>query len=61
MGSPEQNLRTTWINADTPMDTFCLAMDNHFTILKVIATLYEMNIGVGRTSHFRKAWPSKEL
>eukprot|EP00957_Ditylum_brightwellii_P015634 1179855-Ditylum_brightwellii.AAC.1 len=54
-------LRTTGINADTPMDMFCLAIDNYFTVPKVIATLCEMNIRVVGTSCFRKAWPPKEL
>eukprot|EP00957_Ditylum_brightwellii_P076783 5835931-Ditylum_brightwellii.AAC.1 len=40
------------------MDTFCLAIDNYFIVPKVIAALYEMDIRVVGTSHFRKAWCS---
>eukprot|EP00957_Ditylum_brightwellii_P113381 8645602-Ditylum_brightwellii.AAC.1 len=48
-------------NTDTPMDKFCLVMDNYFDLPKVIASLYEMNIGVVGTSHFREAWPPRDL
>eukprot|EP00957_Ditylum_brightwellii_P129074 9845600-Ditylum_brightwellii.AAC.1 len=54
-------MRTTGINTDATMNTFCLAVDNYFNVPKVIAALFEMNIRVVGTSHFRKAWPPKEL
>ena len=47
--------RAKGTTADPPMEHFCLAMDNYFTIPKIIACLCEMNIGVVGTSHFRKA------
>ena len=43
------------------MHSFCLAMDNYFTLPKVIAVLQEKNTGVVGTSRFRKNWPSKDL
>eukprot|EP00957_Ditylum_brightwellii_P085020 6464529-Ditylum_brightwellii.AAC.1 len=55
-----ENLRTAGINADTAMNTSCLAMDNYFTVPKVIADFCEMNIRVVGTSCFIKVWPPKQ-
>ena len=44
------------------MGTFCLAMDNYFTLPKVIAALREMGIGIVGTARYRgKVWPPNEL
>ena len=43
------------------MKYFCLAMDNYFTLPKVVAALREKNIGVVGTSRFRKNWPHEDL
>lgn len=44
------------------MGTFCLAMDNYFTLPKVIATLCEKGIEVVGTARYRsKNWPPTEL
>ena len=44
------------------MGTFCLAMDNYFTLPKVIAALREMGVGIVGTARYRsKAWPPNEL
>mmetsp|Transcript_17478 Transcript_17478/g.39451 ORF Transcript_17478/g.39451 Transcript_17478/m.39451 type:complete len:315 (-) Transcript_17478:15-959(-) len=41
---------------------FCLAMDNYFTLPKVIHKLRQMEIGVVGTARFRAGnWPPKEL
>eukprot|EP00957_Ditylum_brightwellii_P206256 15347574-Ditylum_brightwellii.AAC.1 len=48
-------------NEDTPMENFVLAMDNYFTLPRVIHAFREMGIGVVGTSHFRKRWPPKNL
>ena len=45
----------------TQMHSLCLAMDNYFILPNVIAALQENNIGVVRTSKFRRNWPSKDL
>ena len=44
-----------------PMNEFCLAMDNYFTLPKVLQVLRGKNIGVVGTSRFRKNWPPKNL
>ena len=44
------------------MDEFCLAMDNYFTLPKVIKKLWDFGVGVVGTARFRsKAWPPKIL
>ena len=44
------------------MDKFCLAMDNYFTLPKVLLKLRELGIGVVGTARFRsKSWPPKVL
>eukprot|EP00957_Ditylum_brightwellii_P069175 5252956-Ditylum_brightwellii.AAC.1 len=43
------------------MDDFCLAMDNHFTLMKVIAKLCEIGVKIVGTLHARMGWPLKEL
>ena len=43
------------------MHSFCLAMNNYFTLPKVIVVLQEKNIGVVLTSRFRINCPSKDL
>jgi len=44
-----------------PMDTFCLAMDNYFTLPRVLATLRDKGIGVVGTSQFKRNWPPEAL
>ena len=39
---------------DDPIDKFCLAMDNYFTIPKVIKRLREIGVGVVGTSKFKQ-------
>eukprot|EP00957_Ditylum_brightwellii_P048665 3692944-Ditylum_brightwellii.AAC.1 len=46
--------RAKGTTAGTPMEQFCLAMDNYFTVSKVIACLCEINIGVVGTSRFER-------
>ena len=47
---------------DMRMDKFCLAMDNYFTLPKVICSLREANIGIVGTARFRgRTWPPKAL
>eukprot|EP00957_Ditylum_brightwellii_P100473 7658487-Ditylum_brightwellii.AAC.1 len=43
------------------MDAFCLAMDNYFTLLKVIAKLHKIGVGIVGTVRARRGWPPKEL
>ena len=40
---------------------FCLAMDNYFTLPKIMKSLRNREIGVVGTSRFRKAWPPNKL
>ena len=47
--------------AENPQKQFILAMDNYFTLPKVIAKLRDKNIGVVGTARFRRNWPCKEL
>ena len=42
-------------------DHFIIAMDNYFTLPKVMKKLREKDIGVVGTACFRKNWPPKEL
>ena len=54
--------RTTQTNGndryDEPiMDKFCIAMDNYFTLPKLIKKLRDLQIGVVGTSRFKKNWP----
>ena len=44
-----------------PMTTFIIAMDNYFTLPKVIAKLREKGVGVVGTSRFQKTWPPAAL
>ena len=58
--------RATRNNDNTPctekqMTTFCIAMDNYFTLPHVMKTLRDKNIGVVGTSRFKQNWPPKEL
>eukprot|EP00957_Ditylum_brightwellii_P210880 15365512-Ditylum_brightwellii.AAC.1 len=46
---------------ELPMDAFCLAMDNHFTMLKVTTKLWEIDVGIVGTAHTRRGWHLKEL
>ena len=43
------------------MSTFCIAMDNYFTLPGVIKSLRDKSIGVVGTARFKKNWPPKEL
>ena len=58
--------RATRNNDNTPctekqMTTFCIAMNNYFTLPRVMKTLQDKNIGVVGTSRFKQNWPPKEL
>eukprot|EP00957_Ditylum_brightwellii_P063399 4812187-Ditylum_brightwellii.AAC.1 len=43
------------------MDEFCLAMDNYFTLSKVIGKLRGIGVGIVGTSRARRGGPPKEL
>eukprot|EP00957_Ditylum_brightwellii_P071916 5466095-Ditylum_brightwellii.AAC.1 len=43
------------------MDAFCLAMDNYFTLPKVIAKLCKIDVGIVGTVWARRGWLPKEL
>ena len=43
------------------MPTFCIAMDNYFTLPPVIKKLRDKAIGVVGTARFKRNWPPKEL
>ena len=43
------------------MSTFCIAMDNYFTLPGVIKALRDKCIGVVGTARFKRSWPPKEL
>ena len=47
--------------SEQPQDNLVIAMDNYFTLPKVIAYLREKNIGVVGTARFRRGWPGSEL
>ena len=40
---------------DRTMDKFCIAMDNYFTLPKVIKALRDKNIGIVGTARFKKS------
>ena len=40
-----------------PMDRFCLALDNYFTLPKVIKKLRDKGIGIVGTARARRGWP----
>ena len=42
-------------------DNFIIAMDNYFTLPKVIKALRDSNIGVVGTARFGRGWPPAEL
>ena len=42
---------------EKPMAHFCLAMDNYFTLPKIIQRLRECGIGVVGTARFKRGWP----
>ena len=44
-----------------PMAKFCLAMDNYFTLPRVINKMREMGVGVVGTARFRQNWPPARL
>ena len=46
---------------DKVMDKFCIAMDNYFTLPKVIKCLRELGVGVVGTARFRRNWPPQFL
>ena len=50
-----------WFPADINEKEFIIAMDNYFTLPKVIAALREKKIGVVGTSRFKRNWPPKKL
>eukprot|EP00957_Ditylum_brightwellii_P114050 8695905-Ditylum_brightwellii.AAC.2 len=43
------------------MDAICLAMDNYFTLPKVIGELHDIGIGIVGKAQARRGWPPKEL
>mmetsp|Transcript_36253 Transcript_36253/g.36500 ORF Transcript_36253/g.36500 Transcript_36253/m.36500 type:complete len:86 (+) Transcript_36253:831-1088(+) len=44
------------------MNTFCIAMENYFTLPRVIKQLQDLGIGVEGTARFRKSsWPPMNL
>ena len=43
------------------MTTFCIAMDNFFTLPSVMKTLRDKGIGAVGTARFKQNWPPKEL
>ena len=62
----QNHTRSTRNNNQPPltekkMSTFCIAMDNYFTLPGVMKTLREKNIGVVGTARFKQNWPPKEL
>ena len=46
---------------EDPQEYFIIAMDNYFTLPKVIKLLREKGIGVVGTGRFRMGWPGPEL
>ena len=50
-----------WADLYNPMRLFCLAMDNYFTMPKVISALRKKGIGVVGTSRFQVNWPPNVL
>ena len=46
---------------DNPMEKFCLAMDNYFTLPKVIKRLRDLGVGVVGTARFKQNWPPKKM
>lgn len=52
---------TTELFNEEMMSKFCLAMDNYFTLPKVIVALRNMGIGIVGTARYRGSWPPKEL
>ena len=43
------------------IEKYCLAMDNYFTLPKIIAKLRDMDVGVVGTARFKRNWPQKEI
>ena len=43
------------------MQTFCIAMDNYFTLPNVIKKLRELGFGIVGTARARRNWPPKNL
>ena len=46
---------------ETKQQQFIVAMDNYFSLPKVIAKLREMGVGMVGTSRFKPNWPPKPL
>ena len=44
-----------------PMKKFCLALDNYFTLPKVILALREQGVGIVGTARARRNWPPKKI
>ena len=40
---------------------YAIAMDNYFTLPKIIAKLRDMDVGVVGTARFKRNWPQKEI
>ena len=43
------------------MNKFVIAMDNYFTLPKVVTKLRQLGIGIVSSARMRKGWPPKEL
>ena len=52
---------TFFLEDSNPMTNFCLAMDNYFTLPKVIKSLREKGVGVVGNARFRRNWPPASL
>ena len=52
--------RTNGVFNEMVIDKYCLAMDNYFTLPKIIAILWTMDVGVVGTARFERNWPKKE-
>eukprot|EP00957_Ditylum_brightwellii_P097154 7398937-Ditylum_brightwellii.AAC.1 len=58
---PKHATRGVGQRKEATMDTFCLRMDNYFTLPKVIGKLHDIGIGIVGTAQARRGWPPKEL
>ena len=47
--------------SERQMSTFCIAMDNYFTLPGIIKKLRDKGISVVGTARFKNNWPPKEL
>lgn len=52
---------TELFHQESIQDVYIVAMDNYFTLPKVISKLHQLGIGVVGTSRFKQNWPPVEL